>query len=267
MTESCYYDPSYGVVSSEHGWYPAPRYLLRRHRVLKLLGSVSPGNLLEIGCGAGALLEDMRRLGFNCTALETSESAYRIASELHAANDTVAVYNSPQESWVGGFDYVLAFEVLEHIEHDADALKLWASWLKPGGCLMLSVPCHMDKWNITDEWAGHFRRYEKDDLKALLEACDLSLAHFESYGFPLANLIQPLHASSIDRMQKEKESGIGDKSSQTASSGVERSVVSPFWRILSSVPGKIAMYLFKKVQSVFMKLDVGNGYIVIAKVP
>ena len=48
--------PVYGISFPERGWVPAPRYLLRRDRVLRLLARLPVGRLLEIGCGSGALL-------------------------------------------------------------------------------------------------------------------------------------------------------------------------------------------------------------------
>ena len=45
-----------GAVVPEMGWVPPFRYLLRRSRILSLLRTVPRGALLEIGCGAGALL-------------------------------------------------------------------------------------------------------------------------------------------------------------------------------------------------------------------
>src|SRR5688572_255286 len=70
---------SYGRVAPELGWVPAPRYLLRRHRALNLLKGLPRGRVLEVGCGAGALLNDLAGLGYDCTALESSSEARRVA--------------------------------------------------------------------------------------------------------------------------------------------------------------------------------------------
>lgn len=59
-----YVHPVFGPVAPELGWVPAPRYLLRRSRVLRLLATVERGRLLEIGCGAGVLCQEVARLGF-----------------------------------------------------------------------------------------------------------------------------------------------------------------------------------------------------------
>ena len=72
-------------------WVPAPRYLLRRDRVLAALADVPPGRVLEVGCGAGALLRDLHRLGHHCTGLEHSAAARSMAVAMHATTDTVIV--------------------------------------------------------------------------------------------------------------------------------------------------------------------------------
>ena len=53
-----------------------------------------------------------------------------------------------------------AFEVLEHIDDDALALKQWREYLRPSGWLLLSVPAHQDQYGAADELVGHYRRYD-----------------------------------------------------------------------------------------------------------
>ena len=52
------FHPILGVSAPERGRAPAPRYLLRRDRILDLIDGLPRGHLLEVGCGAGALLAD-----------------------------------------------------------------------------------------------------------------------------------------------------------------------------------------------------------------
>ena len=51
-----YFDNLFGPVVLEQGWVLAPRYSLRRRRVLELTMGWPEGDLLEVGCGAGTLL-------------------------------------------------------------------------------------------------------------------------------------------------------------------------------------------------------------------
>lgn len=258
--------PLYGPVVPEKGWVPAPRYLLRRDRILRLLTGLPPGLLLEIGCGAGTLLYELSQRGFVCEALETSVPALEIARHVNAKN--VVLHQSPQPYWVSRFDYLLAFEVLEHIADDRAALLEWLSWIKPGGCILMSVPAHMKKWTATDDWAGHFRRYERRDLKQLLLSCGFVLERFESYGFPLGNIIEPIRALVHARsLAKRRENDRDENRQNTAMSSVERSVESRLYPLLASLPGRLIMRFAMYMQELFKNNDLGNGYVLIARKP
>lgn len=58
--------------------------------------------------------------------------------------------------------------VLEHIEDDERALRHMLSLLKPGGTLFLLVPAHDLLYSPFDLESGHFRRYHKTRMMALI---------------------------------------------------------------------------------------------------
>src|SRR6056297_3326374 len=109
-------------------WAPGPTWLLRRDRILRCLSEVPRGKLLEVGCGAGAMLGEYARLGFECQALETSSVAADAARQRASQIDGVYVRDVPGDNWSSHFDYVVAFEVLEHIERDREAVTEWCDW-------------------------------------------------------------------------------------------------------------------------------------------
>lgn len=268
--------PLYGRVAPELGWVPAPRYLLRRARVLALLDRLPRGRALEVGCGAGALLADLRRLGFTIEALESSAAAREIARRLNGDAPELSVSPRPGNDWQGRFDFVLAFEVLEHIEDDRAALARWTSWIAPGGHLLLSVPAHPGRWNATDVWAGHFRRYRRQQLAERLRGAGLEVERIESYGVPLADLLHPvrgwMHARALRRSGGGPAAGPADgvherPAEQTASSGVERSTETRLYPLQASWPGRLAMGLFLRLQNLFLSTDLGNGYLAHARRP
>ena len=109
------YHPVYGPSVPEKGWVPAPRYLLRRQRILRLLNDIKPGNLLEVGCGAGTLCHELSNLGYMCTALETSQHALNIARHVNKDSPGVNIHDSPSSRWKNSYDLLMSNEVLEHI--------------------------------------------------------------------------------------------------------------------------------------------------------
>lgn len=258
------YSKRMGVIAPVVGWAPPLRYLLRRARILSLLKRThSPAALLEIGCGAGALLCDLTRIGYAAQGLETSPKALSMAARLaSSAQSTHRVFPSPQPDWHGKFDVVCAFDVLEHIEdHDA-ALEQWLQWLSPKGSLIISVPAHRSRWSAGDVWAGHWRRYDQTELKDLITAHGLKIEHFECYGFPLANATEALGNIAYKRMLSKRERQ--SKDDATAASGVDRRSYLRLNKWINTLPGKAIISIAIGLQALTKRRNWGSGYLIMA---
>jgi len=251
----------YGPSLPESGWVPAPSYLLRRQLVLNCLKNENKSNLLEIGSGPAVLLYELANIGWGCSALEQSEEALKIAKLLHNKKNHAKIYEHPEENWNNKFDWILAMEVLEHIEDDFTALSEWSKWIKPKGKILLSVPAHMNKWSKSDEWAGHYRRYEKDQLISLFEKNGLQVERIMSYGFPLANLIEPIRAWHHGRLLKKEIT----KKEGSDQSGISRSLEKKLYPFYSNFISVFFMKVAFGLQQLFLNTDLGTGYLVQAK--
>lgn len=257
--------PLLGPAAPEEGWVPAPRYLLRRQRILRQLRDMHPCDVIEIGCGAGMLLQELSMRGFHCEALETSPQARELIDRLtKKGGHAISVHDTPEVSWAGRFPLVMAFEVLEHIKDDVEAMKQWASWLAPRGTLLMSVPAHPRLWSAADEWAGHYRRYRKSDLIRVVTAAGLEIEHIECFGFPLGNLTERMQARGIKRRLPETHGDI-DHQANSNRSGVERDHVMRWYPIMRSLPGRLALGGAFAAQAVTHKLPLGNGYLLRAR--
>ncbi|MEP4149531.1 MAG: class I SAM-dependent methyltransferase [Halioglobus sp.] len=224
--------------------------------------------VLEIGPGAGALLYELSLQGFQCNALEQSLEAVSQAGELFAGCEGNLRFTSePGDDWENRFDLAISLEVLEHIEDDEVHLRTWCSWLKPEGTLILSVPSRMSKWCATDEWAGHFRRYEKLELEELFLKCGLEIEFVCSYGYPLANLIAPISSFNHQKiMRREDIDGDAlEKKSATERSGTDRPLESKLFLLMDNIVAVPIMKFFLWIQKKFLKSDLGDGYVVQAK--
>lgn len=252
------------MVAPKLGWAPPIRYLLRRARILSLLKRQgSPLKLLEIGCGAGALLCDVTRLGHYAQGLETSEKAFELGNQLAlAAGSPHRISSTPAPDWKGSFDCVCAFDVLEHIEDDVTALREWLSWLAPDGILILSVPAHRSRWGAGDVWAGHWRRYEREELEALVTNNELEIDHFECYGFPLANATEAIGNRSYQKMLNERSTH--SKAEATAASGIDRRNYLRLNKWLNTLPGRWAISVCLALQYLTRNRNWGSGYLVMA---
>lgn len=228
------------------------RYGLIRDSLNQLNGI---GSALEIGTGEGAM--GARLAGrFSYVGLELDPISYeRARARIQEKGlgrvllgDLAALDQSER------FDLVYAFEVLEHIEDDAAALRQWRERLRPGGVLMLSVPANQDRFGPGDRKAGHYRRYERAGMTELLISAGFSDPEILSYGFPLGYLLE------WARNAIARRSATGAKGEQTSASG----------RWLQPPEGlggatKIMTAPFRLLQRPFLHGRMGTGLVVVAR--
>jgi SAM-dependent methyltransferase len=260
-------DPTLGPSAPELGWVPAPRYLLRRALILRELRSIDPCEVLEIGPGAGMLLHELDAYGFRCRGLEMSAAARVVADTLaREAGRDIRFFEDPCTDWAGQFGLLMAFEVLEHIERDLDALHEWRRWLNPGGCMLLSVPSHMRKWNPADVWAGHYRRYERASLLELVRTAGFEVERILCYGFPLANLVEKVNTRGYAQDVNEAvDSTTAGKHDNSARSGIDRQRIMKWYPLIRSPLGKLALHGADLAQRTFLGTELGNGYLLRAR--
>jgi len=257
----------FGPEYIERGWAPAPRYLLRRARILNHMKKMPPGDLVEIGCASGALLAELAPRGFQCVGVEMSGQALSLAREVNKEY-AIGFRSQPDETWREMFDYCLAFEVLEHIDDDRAAMRQWAKWLRPGGTMLLSVPAHPKLWNARDIKSGHFRRYRRAALEAVITDAGLDVVKVESYGFPLANILELLFAGGFKPYPDNPAQAVKEQMTrQTQASGIERSKDIAMFGYYARFPGSLVMRAMILLQALFVKTALGNGYLVAARKP
>lgn len=255
----------FGPAFPEHGWVPAPRYLMRRDLVLSHLKPLAPGRVLEIGTGSGALLHELARAGWDCTGVEDSPQAYALAGELAKGLPHIRILPAlPAEPTT--FDCLLAFEVLEHIEDDAAALRSWMTLVKPGGKILLSVPGHARRWSASDILAGHYRRYSREEFMRLAAGAGCAVESVECYGWPLSNVIIKVRSRFDQRRMKRMAADHNSPERKTAYSHVSGITRRPvrLYRIYSSWLGRHCLAFFLKWQRRALATEKGNGYLLAA---
>jgi cyclopropane fatty-acyl-phospholipid synthase-like methyltransferase len=236
----------------------APRYLLRKRLVLELLREVKKGKLLEIGCGAGDLCVTLHKMGYDVNGIDSSEGAIQLCQQLYKHICRTGTINFACKSIYDvrdTFDTIFMFEVLEHIKDDRAALSRVHDLLRPSGEILLSVPAHEKSFGPSDVFAGHYRRYDRAKLVALLEESRFEVQTIWSYGVPLANMTERV------RNILYKNKPIQSKETATVQIGIDRSIEAK-WRFLCN---DFFLYPFYWMQNLFLNSDLGTGYIVKAK--
>lgn len=256
-----------GPAWPDQGWTPAPRYLLRRARVLQLVELLPrPSHVIDIGCGPGALLRELMADGVTCEGVETSLPAIGMASEIDAAEGRKLLIHGDADQ-CDSADLMLAMEVLEHVHDDSTALRHWLQKLKPGGHIIISVPAHQHRWGPSDVWAGHVRRYEKSDIALLCVNSGLELVKLENYGFPAANALDVLTRPYYRKKLAEDAfaENCADLASRTANSGTDRRASRRAAPFLTSRIGRLIFHSALLTQAAFCRFDLGPGYIALAR--
>jgi SAM-dependent methyltransferase len=174
-------------LDESHWWYRARREVIAA--LIRRKARPAPrARLLEIGCGTGHNLAMLGEFG-TVDALEVDPTARAIAEK--RLGREVLVAPLPELNGVAeqSYDLVAAFDVIEHIPDDRQALEGIARRLKPGGKLVATVPAHQWMWSAHDVVNHHQRRYSKRAFSALIERSPLKLeaiGYFNSLLFPLA---------------------------------------------------------------------------------
>jgi SAM-dependent methyltransferase len=97
-----------------------------------------PARLIDAGAGRGRFVAAARRAGYDATGFEPdpARAAAAAAYEVELPVDTVET----AEVEPGSVDAVTLWHVLEHTDDPDLAIARIATWLRPGGALLVGVP-------------------------------------------------------------------------------------------------------------------------------
>lgn len=105
--------------------------------VTKKMRGLTPGKVLDLGCGPGDYSKSLKDLGFDVTAGDINPEIFKYQNEI-----TFKSCDITREILFGDqtFDYVLLLEVIEHLRNPYDVIPRINRILKNGGSLIISTP-------------------------------------------------------------------------------------------------------------------------------
>lgn len=201
------------LLRSDNHWPVIYHLSPLRHFLLEWLPIEQGDDVLEIGCGMGAVTGCLLQKGATVDAVEISPRRAQICAlrNRRADNLTIHVGNLNAMTFDKKFDFVLLIGVLEYAEKftqtktpHADFLTKCKSFLKPGGALVIAIENRLGIEYLSGKPEDHTGRlfdgitdypeprgvktFSRLELKNLLDACGLVNQKFfypyPDYKFP-----------------------------------------------------------------------------------
>ena len=140
-------------------------YLYRKAAVTRRVKRLADGSalrLLEVGSGVAPIGPPSDHVILTDLSVHALARLRQEGVKGHA----IAMSATANALRLGSADVVVCSEVLEHIADDDTAIAEVSRVLRPGGSLILTVPCNPRYFTFDDAFVKHQRRYE---IPALLD--------------------------------------------------------------------------------------------------
>jgi SAM-dependent methyltransferase len=174
------YDAAWGLWDDMKRYGPMSRHT--RRLVWRLIAPLPFTSVLDVGCGQGALLQEIarRRPHVALAGVDLSTQAVVLAQQ-RLPQARFCVLDISRGRLRHAFDLVLCTDVLEHIADDQAALRnlraMCRRWLVVG-----TLQGRMRRF---ERAVGHVRNYRPGELRARLEAAGFTVRRQLDWGFPL----------------------------------------------------------------------------------
>lgn len=166
-------------------------------RMLEIATQLSPGKVLDLGCGNGGVTSWLTRLEARVVGCDADDVGIRAARERLPSVEfhVLGVYDDPIDLGEGDFDLVVSTEVIEHLFLPRSLVTFARAALKPGGHVVISTPYHgylknlllslMGRWDqhmppFHD--GGHIKQWSRRTLTQLLEEEGFEVTEFIGAG-------------------------------------------------------------------------------------
>lgn len=147
-----------------HWWFVSRRKMVQL--TLKRYSQYFSGRIiLDIGCGTGGMFSVLSQFG-KVVGVDISQESVKWCRK----NGYLVVWKSLfSKNLSKSFNICTAFDVLEHIDKDNEAIKQIHSLLVSKGLFICTVPAFSKLWSAHDDINCHYRRYTKPMLENKLK--------------------------------------------------------------------------------------------------
>lgn len=185
----------------------APRF--RVATVLDVLSREAPSNIVDLGCGNGALAEEMHRrfphariAGVDLSEFQVAANAKRLPWGQWLTADLGAA--SPPSLGVT-FDAIVTSEVVEHVDDPEAFVRNARALAKPNALLVLTT--QSGNVHETEKRVGHLRHFEVDAMRSMLNRNGWRAERVWNAGYPFHDLSKWYANLNVDKSM----ANFGDK--------------------------------------------------------
>jgi cyclopropane fatty-acyl-phospholipid synthase-like methyltransferase len=164
----------------------APRFRVRT--VMSELRARTPASVVDLGCGGGQLLDEIRHAvpGARLVGVDLSEPQLELNRQRLPDVRWVSANVDRPVTWSqedrGRYHAVTAIEVIEHVDHPEELLQNARALLAPGGFIMLST--QSGRVGETERRVGHRRHFTTGDVTRFLGQAGFRADRVWNAGFP-----------------------------------------------------------------------------------
>jgi len=181
-------DAWFDLATADHFWMRRRFEVFQKLiRPFKLQGAA----IAEIGCGAGVVIQQFVESygstidGFDLNIRALQDARTRCPQARLFCYD---IHERKQEL-KQRYDWLILFDVLEHLEDPEAFLQSSLFHLKKGGRIAINVPAAPWLFSRYDSAAGHLRRYTASTLRKLITIVGLNVVNLSYWGAPFLPIL------------------------------------------------------------------------------
>lgn len=149
--------------------------------------------ILDVGAGIGYFLEVAKKRGWIVYGTEYTDEAVKICSKkgIKMQKGELSGKMFAKES----FDVITSFEVIEHLSHPGDHIRMLKSFLRQYGAMYITTPNFNSllrqylgqKWNVI-AYPEHLSYFTRKSLQYLLRTHGFRVRYSKTHGFSVTRL-------------------------------------------------------------------------------
>lgn len=165
------------------------------------------GSVLDIGCGTGEFLLEMKSHGWTAAGLEPSNEASQFARNTYLLDvQTGSINEENLKQLDGPFDVITMWHVLEHVHLPVNALTMLRQHLSEDGLLLIALPniSSFDARVYKRDWVAldvprHLLHFTPESLEPLLAKSGMEI--IKQHQMPLDTIFNSMMSEKkiIDR--------------------------------------------------------------------